>query len=83
MSLFSLNTAKGTVMFNSAQDESARARADGWALIGLLSLFAFVVLFVFVAANMEMVVRSDLPPTASVHQGMGEPDGKPHSVQIH
>jgi len=38
------------------------------ALIALIGLFAFVVLFIFFSMNMEMMTRSDLPPaSASAH----------------
>jgi hypothetical protein len=35
------------------------------ALMALIGLFAFVVLFIFFSMNMEMMTRSDLPPSST------------------
>lgn len=35
------------------------------ALMALIGLFAFVVLFIFFSMNMEMMTRSDLPPPST------------------
>ena len=48
-------------------------RAANLTLIGLLGLFAFVVLFIFVSMTTQMVTRSDLPPTATAHNSVAAP----------
>ena len=40
-------------------------RAANLALMALIGLFAFVVLFIFFSMNLEMMTRSDLPPPSS------------------
>jgi hypothetical protein len=54
---------------DSYRNHDADAQAANLALVGLLFLFTFVVLFVFIGMSTEMATRSDLPPTASVYQG--------------
>jgi hypothetical protein len=44
-------------------------KAANFALMALIGLFAFVVLFVFFSMNMEMMTRSDLPPASVTAHG--------------
>ena len=46
---------------NSHED----VRAANLALMALIGLFAFVVLFIFFSMNMELMTRSDLPPSST------------------
>jgi len=41
------------------------------ALMALIGLFAFVVLFIFFSMNMEMMTRSDLPAPSATVQNRG------------
>lgn len=56
-------------MFKSQENDYGEDQAANLTLVGLLFLFAFVVLFVFIAMNTETTARSDLPSTAQYHAG--------------
>jgi len=58
--------SKGCAMFKSDQNDYGEDQATNLALVGLLFLFAFVVLFIFIGMNADMT--SDAPASTTTRQ---------------